>query len=396
MANNKDFKVKNGIEPTAYLEACGSISTSTILGDFDGLSYKQLRVLGRQYSTAIFWKPDGTKLYILNDYTSGAYTAYGFVREVTFATAWDIQSTVTAVDWTLPSGFNRSMKGLWLSDDGTKIISGYTYPSTDILRTYTLSTAWDLSTVSTTYTQVNFSVAGGGFYFKDGGTLYVGTNNSTERLIKKYTLSTDWDITTITSTSDEVDIAGGVGTNNQWVFNFTPDGKQIWFSYHISNANTWVGNYELTTAWDVTTASIANSAIELAQVDGTSDGTFTFKNDGSYVYWFHQITGTTGELTEFKSSIIEAPLDFSVASVFYHSVTDDTRFTFSSPATHSQGSLFLDYGASNLAIEYPAYVRWPDGTAPDIGASGDTSILTFKTTDSGSTYNSLEVIKVTS
>jgi len=396
MANNKDFKVKNGIEPTAYLEALGSVSTSTSVGDFDALSYKQLRTLGRQYSTAMFWKSDGTKLYILNDYTSGAYTAYGYVRELTFATAWDITSAVTAVDWTLPSGFNRDMKGIWLSDDGTKIISGQMYSNTDTLRTYTLSTAWDLSTVGTSYTEVDFNLTGGGFYFKDGGTLYVGTNNSGERLIKKYTLSTDWDITTIASTSDEVDIQNGVGSNNQWVFNFTPDGKQIWFSYHISNANTWVGNYELTTAWDVTTASLANNAIELAQVDGTSDGTFTFKNDGSYVYWFHQITGTTGELTEFKSSIIEASIDFSVASVFYYSATDDTRFIFNSSDAHSQSSLFLDYGASNIVINFPTSVRWPDATAPETGASGDTSIFTFKTTDSGSIYNSLEVIRVTS
>jgi hypothetical protein len=67
MANNKDFKVKNGIQPTAYHENVGTVSTgSTTVGyNLSGASYDSVSVSVQTQDVspvAFAMKDDGTKL----------------------------------------------------------------------------------------------------------------------------------------------------------------------------------------------------------------------------------------------------------------------------------------------------------------------------------------------
>lgn len=160
------------------------ISTATTVGL---KSYSVTSTAGVPVS--IFFKPDGTAFYILNDSTTES------VQRFNLSTAWDV-STATYVD-SYAFTIETSPAGLEFSPDGTKMhIIGTT---NDTVYQFALSTAWDLSTAATTATYTfsvtAFDSAPSGIEFNSTGTIMyiVGTGNDS---IIQYNLSTAWNITT--------------------------------------------------------------------------------------------------------------------------------------------------------------------------------------------------------
>jgi uncharacterized delta-60 repeat protein len=151
----------------------------------------------------LFFKPDGTKVYMLR----GNRT----MIQTTLSTAWDI-STHGSIDYTFPSSsfhfYHTLPHGLFISPDGTELYS----LDRDYYRVhrYTMSTAWDLSTLSHTTAATGVSTQETGFrgicFSPDGLNMYY-TGPSSDK-IHRYTLSTAWDITTLShdsSTTSTVD-----------------------------------------------------------------------------------------------------------------------------------------------------------------------------------------------
>ena len=99
------------------------------------------------YRHGIRFKPDGTKMYIVG----GNYTSDDKTDQYTLSTAWDI-STASYDSVSLDhSSYITTPTDLLFNNDGTKLFVCGTAPYAYIL-TYTLSTAYDLSTAS--YTNV--------------------------------------------------------------------------------------------------------------------------------------------------------------------------------------------------------------------------------------------------
>jgi len=120
--------------------------------------------------TGMYFKADGTSVFILGDTNDRVY-------RYDLSTAWDI-STAGAVASTSPSlaAQSTTLSGLTFSPDGTKMFVASS--ATDLMYQYTLSTAWDLSTV--TYANKSVALAPsashyGGIFFNSAGTqcLYV-------------------------------------------------------------------------------------------------------------------------------------------------------------------------------------------------------------------------------
>lgn len=139
----------------------------------------------------LFFKPDGTEMYVLGDTNNSVF-------QYTLGTAWSIATASYASKSFSTASQETTPTGLWFKPDGTKM---YVIGSgTDSVYQYTLSTAWDVSTAayaSKTYsvsaqdtapTQVNLSA--------DGTKMYV--LGSTGDDIWEYTLGTAWDISTAT------------------------------------------------------------------------------------------------------------------------------------------------------------------------------------------------------
>ena len=144
------------------------------------------------------------------------------ILEYDLSTAWDI-STASYLQAFDISAQETGLQGLFFKPDGTKM---YVVGSSgDDVNEYDLSAAWDVSSAS--YLQ-NFSVAAQDtspeaiFFKPDGTKMYVGggANDSTF----EYDLSTAWDV----STASYVQGSVGAAAQNNGIF-FKPDGTVFYF-----------------------------------------------------------------------------------------------------------------------------------------------------------------------
>ncbi len=275
----------------------------------------------------LFLKDDGTKLYVVSAGNTAVY-------EYDLSTAWDVSSGTynQAFDVGNQEGNPNT---IFFKDDGTKMyILGR---NGDDVNEYNLSTAWDISTAS--YSQV-FSVASqetnpfGMFFKPDGLKLYiVGLINNT---VYEYTLTTAWDVSTASYSSNSFSVNSQDTAPRE--INFNDDGTKM---YMIGVTNDAVYEYDLSTAWDVSTASYNSVSFSIGSQE-LNAAAFRFKSDGSKMY----VVGALNRVYQYSTS-----------------------------------------GAGSAAtITYPSSVDFAGGTAPDAPANGETDILSFYTTDGGTTY----------
>ena len=248
--------------------------------DVSTASYLQLFSISAQETSpkALFFKPDGTKMYVLG--SSG-----DDVNEYDLSTAWDV-TTASYLQLFSISAQETSPSGLSFKPDGTKMyIVGYI---TDAVNEYSLSTAWDVTTAS--YVQ-NFSIKTQetfveGLFFKSDGTKFyiIGTTDDT---VYQYDLSTAWDVSSA-SYSYPATRYFSVVTEDTGPFGlfFKPDGTKM---YVLGSTDDDVNEYDLSTAWDITTASYLQ-LFSVAAQDTSPTGLF-FKPDGTKMY----VLGSSGD-----------------------------------------------------------------------------------------------------
>lgn len=273
----------------------------------------------------IFFKPDGTKMYILGSFGDD-------VNEYNLSTAWEVSSasyvqnfSVVAQD-TVPTD-------IFFKDDGTKM---YVVGSSgDDINEYSLSSAWNISTAS--YVQ-NFSVSAQdldptGIFFKSDGTkMYILGNDGDD--VNEYTLSSAWDISTASYVQNFSVSAQEITPRG--IF-FKPDGTKM---YIVGDSGDDVNEYSLSSAWDISTASYVR-IFSVAAQETNSTGIF-FGDNGTKMY----IVGTGSD-----------------------AVWQYTTGTY-----------------GDATFTYPASVKWPSGTPPTAPADGEVDILRFITQDGGTTY----------
>lgn len=210
------------------------------------------------------------------------------VNEYTLSTAWN-PSTATYVRNFSVSAKETIPSGLFFKDDGTEMyIVGL---SSDSVHQYSLSTAYNISTASFT---ASFSVssedsAPHDLTFKEDGTkMYVLGNTGGD--INEYNLSTAWDVSTA-SYNQNFSISSQE-TNATGIF-ISPTGERV---YIVGTSGNDVNEYTLSTAWDISTASFDRNASVSSQE--TSPRAVFFKGDGSKMY----IVGSSSD-TVFQYSV---------------------------------------------------------------------------------------------
>ena len=150
MANDKDFKVKNGIQPTVYHEGVGTVVSGSVGYSIASASYDSKSFsIGSEETVPykIRFNNDGTKLFMLGVVSDK-------VHQYTLSTAFDISTaSYDSVNFSVASQ-ETDPYGLAFNNDGTKMyITGNT---SDSIFQYSLSTGFDLSTAS--YDNVSLSV----------------------------------------------------------------------------------------------------------------------------------------------------------------------------------------------------------------------------------------------
>ena len=381
------------------------------------------------YPTDLFFKPDGTKMYVSEennnriyqystgtattlDLSTGNYfshtpsvnTAFAFSNPPASGTAAGFALALTGANvaetYDLANASYDSVSfsvgtqtavptSLAFKSDGTKmfVVDG----TTDTVYEYSLSTAWDVSSAS--YGSVSFSVSSqetnpNSIAFGDSGTkMYVGgtTNNDS---VYQYSLSTAWDLSSASYASKSLDVSSQ--SNGPYGLAFKSDGTKL---FVLGNANDTVYQYSLSTAWDLSTASYDSVSFSVTTQDNipqdisfNSDGTKFFvvgtQNDSVYQYslstaW--DLSSASYDSVSFSVTTQEGlPLGLAFKSdgtkMYVIGSFQDTVFQYSTGST------------SAATFTYPSYVKFPSGTAPAGPAIDETDVLVFYTDDGGTTY----------
>ena len=200
-----------------------------------------------------YFRSDGLKVYAIN--YNGAETVYQF----SLSTAWDV-STITydGKSINVTDAGNES-KAIFFKTDGTVL---YVANTSGNIFAYGLSTPWDVSSGSRPYdssvTTDATSIANALAFKPDGTRIYQA--NSDGKLYQ-WDMSTTWDITTIGSGTT---FGIPTPTTGQGLF-FSPDGAKFWVTDQATSG-TNIYQYTMSTAWDISTASSDNINFSLYNI----------------------------------------------------------------------------------------------------------------------------------
>lgn len=223
-------------------------------------------------------------------------TAYNLV----FYTNPDLpNATYDNVSFTMQAGYGS----IWFNTGGTKLY-GFSY-SDDKVSEYDLSTAWDISTAS--YNNVNFSVSGQeptgrAMCFSGNGNHFYIAGSSNDSLFQ-YDMTTSFDVSTA-SYSNKVLASVGESPSSAA---FNTDGTKV---YTLDQTPDRVYQWDLSTAYDVNTAS--NKEYFYVGSQESSPGGFAFNNDGSKLY----ATGTSSD----RVHEYDLSTNFDVTTASYNNV----------------------------------------------------------------------------
>lgn len=259
------------------LSASGAVGS--LPWDVSSLTYVQnvsVDTTDSPQPVAVFFKDDGTSMYVILDNFVDAVAQYDL------STSWDISTASYSQQYSVGSRESAPLS-LFFSPDGI-----YMYvvgSSGDDVNQFTLGTAWDISTAS--YTRV-YSVAArsdspNGIYFSsDGYNMYVSGTN-TNRYVNQYSLSTAWNISTASYVARIYNEASGATTpSGLW---FKPDGTAMYLYYYGNG----IGQWSLSTPWDITTASYQK--VKDIPSDATVTCSFYIRDNGEDLYTVSTISG---------------------------------------------------------------------------------------------------------
>ncbi|MDA0208413.1 MAG: Ig-like domain-containing protein [bacterium] len=256
------------------LVCCSLILATPVFAavDIETLSYDSVFFdVGSQDGTPfeVQFNDDGTKMYVLgydND----------IVYQYTLSSAWNPSSaSYDSVSFSVATQ-ESVPEGMVFKPDGSEMyIVGIVG---DDVNQYTLSTPWDLSSAS--YTGVSISNSS-----RDATTVKVQFNDDGSKMfmlgfitgdIFQHTLSTPWDVTS--ATYDSVSFSTSEQTSNPYAMAFSPNGDRI-----LAVGGSDIGyQYNLTTPWDITTASYASKFYDFTE--DTNVYGLTFKPDETKLF----------------------------------------------------------------------------------------------------------------
>ena len=215
---------------------------------------------------------DGSKFYVSGNTNDSVF-------QYNLSSPWDITTASYSGNSLSVAAQDGTPFGMSFKPDGLKMYLMGT--GTDTVYQHSLTTSWDISTAS--YDSVSFSVSSqdsspSDVRFKtDGTTMYI--LGRTGVAIFQYALSTAWDISTASYESKSLSVTSQEATPISMFI--SPTGSAV---YILGNSNDTVYQYDLSTAWDISTG--VYNAAQTFSVGSISDNQYglNFKSDGSKMY----------------------------------------------------------------------------------------------------------------
>ncbi len=380
MANDKNFKVKNGLQAKRYLQSGSALGYSDVDMSLGSYFTKTLSA--------------NTTFTFSNPPASGS--AGSFALEVTgadVAVGYDLANASYSNKMINLSTTAQDMEGIFFKPDGLTFYA-VTRKDADSVKQYSLTTAWDISTCSTTATSSitvqtqNNSMEG--LFFKPDGTKMYLAGSFPNQEVYEYDLSTAWDLSTASYNSVSLDVSANA---TPWDVIFKPDGTKM----YLADSN-YVEEYALSTAWDITSATHTVRSSAFSTIGGnTNVPALAFNADGSKMF---AGSATGGRINEYDLTTAWDVSTLQTSTVDYYVTSADASFT-------DIGAIFFGDGAGKMyvtwrgggrvyqfnteasapaTITYPSSVKWSGATTPDAPAGGEKDVYTFVTTDGGTTY----------
>ena len=240
--------------------------------------------------------PAGSKMFGSYQFVSNTTLSHNhefvYSQQALLPVTLDVSKSVLVSANVSVGTLDGSPVGLTFSPSGRRMyIIGQ---STDKVYQYNLTTAFNVSTAvysSKEFSIANTSTTGPGDvtptdvkFHPEGHTMYiVGSDRDT---IWQYSLSTAWNITTATYASKSKSVSAQ-DTAPQSI-EFGDNGTKM---YMLGSTNDRIFQYTLTTPWDISTATYASKFLSVASQENTPLG-MAFSNDGTKVL----VVGSTNDI----------------------------------------------------------------------------------------------------
>lgn len=167
---------------------------------------------------SVDFKPDGTRMYMMGISNDRFY-------EYTLSTPWDL-STVTYTEnyYDISTPSNPSFWNFKFKEDGTKLVGW----SGSYLYTYNLSEAWNVATMEYYSNSQSAGVMGnsGTFHISSDGTRIVAIDAQYD-ISRTYLLDVPWDVSSIKQFGAN---SATIGTVNGANILFSEDGRDAWWN----------------------------------------------------------------------------------------------------------------------------------------------------------------------
>jgi len=266
---------------------------------------------------AVHFNNNGTKMYTIDQ---NAATIYQY----SLSTAYDVSTA--SYDSVSFSGYSQAdvSYGFNFNNDGTKF---YILSNTNnSVYQYSCSTAYDMSTAS--YDSKSFSHASQetsstGIVFNANGTKMYIVGSSSDA-IYQYTLSTAFDVST--ASYDSVSLSVSSQTSQPTDLAINSDGTKMFI---CDNTNDSVYQYNLTTAYDLSTASYSSTSFSVTSQDTIPNG-LSFSADGTKMYMVGTNTDTVYQYSV-SATTYSTTFDCENANVFETVLDANTTVVFSNP-----------------------------------------------------------------
>lgn len=217
---------------------------------------------------SVFISSNGYRVCIIG-ITNNKVIQYGL------GSAYNISSSVYQQEFSVTNELTTNCCSLFFRDGYHMYAGGFT---TNTIAQYELGTGWE---VSTAVYKKSFNVSAQStnqrkiFINPTGTKLYVLDSNSTK--VYQYTLSTPWDISTASYDSKDRSFISEFASAQGLTFN------SVGTKMYASGGDNIIHQYNLSTAWDVSTAIYANKTLNVSSLDSAVRG-FCLSVDNLYLY----------------------------------------------------------------------------------------------------------------
>jgi hypothetical protein len=285
-----------------YVQADGSISSPTVSGPYviAGATYVQGFSVNAQEAipTGLAFNTDGTKMFVSGQVGQD-------INEYALSTGFDVSTASFTQNFSVSAQETAPM-GVAFNTDGTKMF--VVGSNGDDVNEYTLSTGFDLGSTVTFID--SFSVAPQETnpidiaFNTDGTKMFIVGGNGQD--ILEYALSAGFDVSTASYTQNFSVASQETGPTGM---TFNTDGTKM---FVVGNVADNVNSYDLSTGFDLSTASFASSFSVAA--NSTSPQAMSFNTTGNKMFIVGSAADSVNQYSTGVGSVTSVPAGRGLSS----------------------------------------------------------------------------------